>query len=91
MGWVLIILLLQTVSAISSFFLAMALYPDAQQKAREELDKVIGPSSLPRFSDREKLPYIEALIKEVYRWNPVGPLGGYLYIHLISDDKLTRL
>jgi cytochrome P450 len=53
----------------------MVLHPEAQKKAREELDSVLKPGRLPDFKDREKLPYIEALIKEVYRWNPVAPLG----------------
>ncbi|KAG5651973.1 hypothetical protein H0H81_006747 [Sphagnurus paluster] len=73
-----------TVSAISSFFLAMVLYPDVQTKAREEIIKVVGRDRLPNFSDREKLPYIEALLKEVLRWNPVAPLA--LPHKLIQDD-----
>jgi cytochrome P450 len=35
-------------------------------------------SSLPSFGDRERLPYIEALFKEVLRWQPVGPMGSSL-------------
>ena len=62
----------------------MVLYPEVQKKAREELDNVVGPGCLPQFGDRVKLPYIEALVKEVYRWIPVTPLG-YLHILIISD------
>ena len=53
----------------------MVLYPDVQKKAREEIDRVVGSKCLPSFADRPNLPYVEALLKEVYRWNPVGPLG----------------
>ncbi|GLA93934.1 hypothetical protein AtubIFM57143_000787 [Aspergillus tubingensis] len=63
-----------TVSALSSFFLAMALFPTVQTKAQEELDCVVG-TSLPTTEDRTNLPYINAVIKEVLRWNPVTPLG----------------
>lgn len=63
----------QTVSAIYSFFLAMTLYPDVQKKARAEIDAVIGPGRLPSFADRTSLPYIEAITKEVLRWNVVLP------------------
>ena len=47
----------------------MTLYPEVQAKAQEELDRVIGPDRLPDFYDREahSLPYLECVIKEVYR------------------------
>ena len=53
----------------------MALYPEVQKKAQEELDNVIGNDRLPEFSDRDSLPYINAVVKELLRWNPVLPLG----------------
>ena len=56
-----------TVSAIATFFLTMTLNPHVVKKAQEELDAVIGDERLPTFSDREKLPYIEAICKEVLR------------------------
>lgn len=56
-----------------TFFLAMALYPDAQKKAQEELDRVVGFSRLPDFSDRDSLPYVNALMKEVLRWHVGTP------------------
>ncbi|OCH84102.1 cytochrome P450 [Obba rivulosa] len=64
-----------TVSAIESFFLSMTLYPDVQRRAQDELDRVVGRTRLPNFGDRSHLPFIEALIREVYRWNPVSPLA----------------
>ncbi|CAE6484159.1 unnamed protein product [Rhizoctonia solani] len=64
-----------TVSAISTFFLAMLHYPETQEKAQQEIDKVIGKDRLPNFTDRASLPYVEALYKEVIRWQPVAPIG----------------
>lgn len=55
--------------------LAMILYPDTQRKAQEELDEVVGRQRAPTFEDRERLPYICAMIKELLRWRPPGPLG----------------
>ena len=52
----------------------MVLYPDVQKKAQEELDKVIN-NRLPEFNDRPNLPYINAMVKESLRWQPVTPLG----------------
>ncbi|PYI09628.1 putative cytochrome P450 [Aspergillus sclerotiicarbonarius CBS 121057] len=64
-----------TVSTLITFFLAMALNPDVQTKAQEELDRVLGPYTLPCAADRPKLPYINAIVKESLRWYPVAPMG----------------
>jgi cytochrome P450 len=53
----------------------MTLYPDAQKCAQAEIDAVIGINCLPTSEDRQRLPYVDALVKEVLRWNPVAPLG----------------
>lgn len=65
----------QTVSSIGTFFLAMALNPEVQQKAQDEIDRVIGTSQLPTLADRDRLPYVNAVVKEVFRWHPVVPMG----------------
>ncbi|KAG5644939.1 hypothetical protein DXG03_007404 [Asterophora parasitica] len=65
-----------TVSAIYSFFLAMALHPEVAKKAQAEIDAVVGNDRLPTFEDRAHLPYLDALTKEVLRWNAVVPTGN---------------
>ena len=57
------------------FFLAMMVYPEIQKKASEEVDRVIGRRRLPVAADRDKLPYIMAMMKETHRWHLVLPLG----------------
>ncbi|KAG2337086.1 cytochrome P450 [Suillus weaverae] len=74
-----------TVSAIYSFFLAMTLFPDVQKKAQAEIDAVVGPDRLPSFADRDSLPYIEALVKEVFRWNVVAPTA---IPHRVAEDDI---
>ncbi|KAK7048410.1 O-methylsterigmatocystin oxidoreductase [Favolaschia claudopus] len=64
-----------TVSALASFFLAMAQYPAVQERAQKEIDSVIGSARLPQFEDRPSLPFVEALYREVMRWRPALPLG----------------
>ncbi|KAI0788694.1 cytochrome P450 [Abortiporus biennis] len=64
-----------TVSALGTFFLAMTLFPEVQKKAQEEIDRVVGTGRLPNFSDQSSLPYVEAVIREVSRWDPVLPTG----------------
>ena len=53
----------------------MVLNPDVQRKAQRELDQVVGPHRLPDFSDQPSLPYVDAIVKETLRWNPVVPRG----------------
>ncbi|KAH9038276.1 cytochrome P450 [Lactarius hengduanensis] len=55
-----------TVSALQTFTLAMILYPEVQRKAQAEIDRVVGNSRLPDFSDQDALPYVQAVLKEVY-------------------------
>ena len=58
-----------------SLFLALVLFPQVQRRAQEELDVVIGRDRLPTFDDRPRLPYVEALCKELMRWQMVTPMG----------------
>lgn len=58
-----------------SFIIAMALYPEVQRKAQEELDRVVGHATLPGFEHRASLPYINAIVKETLRWRPPSPVA----------------
>lgn len=44
----------------------MTLFPEVQRKAQEEIDQVLG-GRLPAVADRGKLPYVDAIVKEVLR------------------------
>lgn len=48
---------------------------DVQKKAQAEIDAVVGNDRLPTFADRPNLPYIDAVVSEVFRWNSVLPIG----------------
>jgi len=72
-----------TVSSMVSLFLALTKYPEVHRRAQKELDSVIGRDRLPTFEDRPRLPYIDALCKEVLRWRMVVPLG---FPHAPSQD-----
>jgi len=58
----------------------MVVHPEAMQKARAKLDAVVGLGRLPGFDDRPHLPYIDALVKEVFRWYLVVPIGDSFII-----------
>ncbi|KAK6988661.1 cytochrome P450 [Favolaschia claudopus] len=63
------------VSTLSTFMLAMLVNPDAQKKAQQELDSVLGVGNLPNFCDEEALPYTAAVVKEVLRWKNAEGVG----------------
>ncbi|KAI9572270.1 cytochrome P450 [Boletus coccyginus] len=64
-----------TDAAFMCFVLSMVLYPDAQRRAMAEIDEVVAMDRLPDFEDRSSLPYVEAVLREVWRWRPITPLG----------------
>ena len=64
----------------------MLLHPEVQATAQKELDAVIGPNRLPSFEDRNSLPYIAAICKEVLRWHPLGTTA---FPHTIRQDDVV--
>jgi len=62
----------------------MVLNQKAMKKAQEELDRVVGKGELPNLSHKNKLPYIDALVKEVLRWGP--PLPTTVPNRVMQDD-----
>jgi cytochrome P450 len=82
------------VASITSFVLCMALHPSVQQRAQNEIDAVTGGKRLPSLSDVSNLPYIQCLVREVMRWNPIGPMcmSKFARLHiywLILDARLS--
>ena len=65
----------QSVSLMFAFMGVMVLYPEVQRRAQCELDAILGHERLPVFDDRLSLPFIDAIVLEVLRWNVVTPLG----------------
>ncbi|SJL10574.1 uncharacterized protein ARMOST_13962 [Armillaria ostoyae] len=64
-----------TVITLQVFLLAMMQYPEVQKKAQAYIDGVVGNERLPTLSDREAIPYIDAIAKETSRWRPVAPMA----------------
>jgi cytochrome P450 len=74
-----------TISTLMAFALAIVSYPDVQRRAQAEIDSVIGRGRLPTFEDRASLPYVESVLRETLRWEPIGPLG---IPHATSSDDI---
>eukprot|EP00253_Pinus_taeda_P006783 PITA_06783 len=48
--------------------------PDKMKRAQAELETVVGLNQMVEESDADRLPYLRAVVKEVFRLHPVGPL-----------------
>ena len=68
-------LLLQTITVVLHFMLAMLTRPEVLKKAQQEMDEVVGTERLPSFEDRASLPYLECVMSEVLRWGVPVPMG----------------
>ncbi|KAG7094385.1 hypothetical protein E1B28_007985 [Marasmius oreades] len=74
-----------TAITVQMFFIAMTLFPEIQKKTKEEIDALTGGHRLPMFEDRDNLPYLEALTKEILRFHPTAPSG---LPHCTTEDDL---
>ncbi|KAH9478398.1 Cytochrome P450 monooxygenase COX2 [Psilocybe cubensis] len=76
-----------TISFTGSFFYLMAANPQSQRQAHAEIDRVLGSKRLPTLADRDSLPYLEAMYREVLRLRPPFPLG---VPHKVIEDDLYK-
>ncbi|TFY56900.1 hypothetical protein EVG20_g8751 [Dentipellis fragilis] len=60
---------------LHSIVLLAIAFPDKQQLAAEEIERVVGTLRVPRLEDLENLPYTRAFVSECFRFMPVSPLG----------------
>ncbi|XP_031259469.1 3,9-dihydroxypterocarpan 6A-monooxygenase-like [Pistacia vera] len=49
-------------------------HPNVMEKARKEIDSVVGKNRIVEESDIANLPYLQAIVKEILRLHPTGPL-----------------
>ncbi|XP_071454081.1 methyl farnesoate epoxidase-like [Hetaerina americana] len=62
-------------NTLSFALLYLGLYPDVQARLWEEMKKELGAGCCPCLEDRNRLPYLEAVLQEVMRINPIAPLA----------------
>ncbi|KDQ08522.1 hypothetical protein BOTBODRAFT_563706 [Botryobasidium botryosum FD-172 SS1] len=72
-----------TYGVLITFIFSMLKHPEIQKKAQAEVDRVVGRGRMPTFEDREELPYIECIIKEIIRWSTITPAG---VAHCVTED-----
>ncbi|CAE6467135.1 unnamed protein product [Rhizoctonia solani] len=68
--------------AMMWFIVAMAMYPEVQERAQREIDAVVGTDRLPTVGDRAGLPYVERLMR--LQQSTVGSRG---VPHVCTEDN----
>ncbi|KAL1807329.1 hypothetical protein ACET3Z_030397 [Daucus carota] len=79
-----------TVAIVLEWTLArMVMYPDIQEKARQEINTCTKSDRHVRDGDMANLPYLQSIVKEVLRLHPPGPLLSWarLAIHDVHVGK----
>ncbi|KAI4608546.1 hypothetical protein J4E83_008982 [Alternaria metachromatica] len=77
-----------TSSTMLSCILAMARFPEVQEKVHAEFDAVVGHDRSPNWEDIDSnvLPYLTAVVKETLRWRTVTILAGIPHANTVDFD-----
>ena len=68
-----------TTTFINRFILCIMRYPEVQRRAQMEIDNVLGTERLPQLEDVTNMPYVQAIIKEVW----LKSASSQVFIHVI--------
>lgn len=58
--------------------------PEKLLKAKHELSSIVGENEQVEESDISKLPYLQAVIKETFRYHPPGPFLSHKAEHVVE-------
>ncbi|KIO16333.1 hypothetical protein M407DRAFT_86131, partial [Tulasnella calospora MUT 4182] len=76
-----------TKNYMHNFLRIMVNHKAEQEKAQEEIDRVVGRDRMPSADDIANLPYVQAIVREVIRFRPFAPLG---LPHKATEDVAYR-
>ncbi|KAG6810762.1 hypothetical protein H0H92_010444 [Tricholoma furcatifolium] len=74
-------------SSLYTFILACICHPDWLSDAQKNIDEVVGEERMPSFKDRASLPYVDAIVRETFRWRPLGQIGAP---HLTTENDVIE-
>lgn len=55
-------------ATLATFFMMMMHNPAVVKRAQDEIDLAVGPERLPTPEDRTALPYLDCILKELFRY-----------------------
>ncbi|KAI5101636.1 vitamin D 25-hydroxylase [Silurus meridionalis] len=75
-----------TTNTLRWAMLYLALYPSIQDKVHKEIDSILN-GKLPAMEDKQKMPYVDAVLHEILRFCNIVPLGIF---RATSQDAVVR-
>lgn len=79
-----------TVAILLEWIMArMVIHQDIQEKAQQEIHQIVGLNRPVQDSDIPNLPYLQAIVKEVLRLHPPGPLLSWARL-AIQDVHINK-
>ena len=69
-------------AALYALFAILTAKPGIQEKAREEVDRVLQGRQ-PTLKDRDTMPYIQAMLEETLRYAVIVPV----FVHKATQDS----
>lgn len=80
-----------TVAILLEWIMArMVNHQEVQEKAQQEIDRVVGLNRPVQESDIPNLPYLQAIVKEVLRLHPPGPLLSWARL-AVKDVHINKV
>ncbi len=55
--------------------LILATHPNVQKKLQQEIDDIIGKERSPKYVDRDRMPYLQAFMWELWRFRTIVPIN----------------
>ncbi|KAK6064903.1 cytochrome P450 2D18 [Seiridium cupressi] len=86
-----------TAAQILTLILAFAKHPHVQKKAQTQIDKVCSSDKIPQFTDFDKIPYVNQVVKEGMRWRPSWTERSqdfrteFVKVRYLSEALLVRI
>jgi cytochrome P450 len=72
---------------MTNLILYLSATPAAQDRAQDELMRVVGPDRSPTFDDLPHLPYVRAAVKEIMR---LCPVPTFAVKHFTDDEVIYK-
>lgn len=72
-----------TITTMLWGFLLMMKYPEVQTKVQNEIDTVVGRQRTPSMTDKNQMPYTQAVLQEILR---VGNILSANFARLVTKD-----
>ena len=76
-----------TIAVLTEWALAEVIRnPAIQRRIHEELDEAVGQHRLVQHKDIERMPYLQAVVKETLRVHPPGPLLSWARVAITATQ-----